>query len=87
MPLGAGASSSCCTATYGIGPTRSIAGGPNARSGASAASPSSTGPTYRRSTPTTGWPRTGSGTNSSGGAQMNASPLPISSGASAMKSR
>ncbi len=35
----------------------------------------------------TGWPRTGSGTNSSGGAQMKAKPLPTSSGASSMKSR
>ena len=35
----------------------------------------------------TGWPRTGSGTNSSGGAVMNARPLPTSSGAASMKSR
>ena len=37
--------------------------------------------------PITGWPRTGSGTKSSGGAVMNASPVPTSSGAVAMNSR
>jgi hypothetical protein len=35
-------------------------------------------------TPTTGWPRTGSGTKSAGGAVMNASPEPSSSGALSM---
>ena len=34
-----------------------------------------------------GWPRTGSGTKSAGGAVMKASPLPTSSGAASMKSR
>ena len=37
--------------------------------------------------PTAGWPRAGSGTNSSGGAVMKARPLPKSSGASATRSR
>jgi hypothetical protein len=37
--------------------------------------------------PTTGWPRTGSGTKSSGGAEMKAAAALTSSGASAMKSR
>ena len=37
--------------------------------------------------PTTGWPRTGSGTKSAGGAVMNASAAPTSSGADVMKSR
>ncbi len=57
------------------------------RSGANARSPSSTGPAYIAMIPMTGWPRTGSGTNSSGGAVRNASAAPTSSGAAAMKSR
>ena len=53
-----------CTATYGHRLDRSSAGGPNSRSGAQHLLAFVDGrPRSRRRTPTTGWPRTGSGTN------------------------
>ena len=80
-------SSSCWSATYGIGWTKSTAGRICSRSGRSASRPCSTLPKWATTIPNAGRPRSSGGTKSSGGAVMPTSAPPISSGADSMKSR
>ena len=62
------ASSIDCSATYGIGPTRSSAGGQPARSGASTRSPSAMSPLHATPTTATRRPCSSGGNGASGGA-------------------
>ena len=68
QPCGAVASSIDCSATYGIGPTRSSAAGRPARSGASTRSPSARSPHQATRRPRPRRPCSSAGNGASGGA-------------------